>query len=107
MDKIDGGCPDRERGSKKRSWHDDRTVRQLVVRLNRIEGQVRGIKRMIEEEVYCDDVLNQIASVQSAINGVTRLLLEKHMKSCVKGQLFEGDERVLDELLKTISKIIR
>ena len=84
-----------------------RQVRQLVVRLNRIEGQVRGIKRMIEEEVYCDDVLNQIASVQSAINGVTRLLLEKHMKSCVKGQLFEGDERVLDELLNTISKIIR
>ena len=50
MDKMDGGCPDRGRGSKKRSWHDDKTVRQLVVRLNRIEGQVRGIKRMIEEE---------------------------------------------------------
>ncbi len=107
MDRADGGCPECEKGPKKRSWHDDKTVRQLVVRLNRIEGQVRGIKRMIAEEVYCDDVLNQIGSVQSAINGVTRLLLEKHMKSCVREQLFEGDEQVVDELLKTISKIIR
>lgn len=107
MDGRDGGCPECEKSPKKRSWHDDRAVRQLVVRLNRIEGQVRGIKRMIEEEVYCDDVLNQIASVQSAMDGVTRLLLEKHMKSCVREQLFEGDEQVIDEMLKTISKMIR
>ncbi|MGB4517212.1 MAG: metal-sensitive transcriptional regulator, partial [Dethiobacteria bacterium] len=76
-------------------------------RLNRIEGQVRGIKRMIEEDAYCDDVLNQISSVQSAIYGVAKLLLEKHMKSCVKEQLLEGDDQVIDELLKTIFKMIR
>lgn len=107
MDEPDQGAWRCHSGSRKRSWQDERTVQQLNVRLNRIEGQVRGIKRMIEENVYCDDVLNQIASVQSALGGVTGLLLEKHMKSCVREQLFGGDERVIDELLKTISRMIR
>ena len=62
MEEARSGCC----GGKKRSWHDQETVRQLVVRLNRIEGQVRGIRRMIEEDVYCDDVLNQTSSVRSA-----------------------------------------
>ncbi len=94
-------------GRKKRFWRDDQTVKQLVTRLNRIEGQVRGIKRMIEADAYCDDVLNQIASVQSAINGAAKLLLQKHMKFCIREQLLEGDETVLDEVLKTIYKLIR
>lgn len=93
--------------SKKKRWQDEQTVKQLVARLNRIEGQVRGIKRMIEEDAYCDDVLNQISSIQSALNGVAKLLLEKHMKSCVKDQLLDGDEQVIDEVLKTIFKMIR
>jgi DNA-binding FrmR family transcriptional regulator len=62
---------------------------------------------MIEEDAYCDDVLNQISSIQSALNGVAKLLLEKHMKSCVKDQLLDGDEQVIDEVLKTIFKMIR
>ena len=101
------GSPEGESGPRKRSWLDERAARQLVVRLNRIEGQVRGIRRMIEENGYCDDVLNQISSVQAALNGVTRLLLEKHMKACVKEQLSEGDDRVIDELLKTMFRIVR
>lgn len=60
---------------------------------------------MIEEGVYCDDVLNQIASTQSALNGVARLLLEKHIKSCIKVQLKAGDDEVINELMKTISKL--
>ncbi|CEO89852.1 metal-sensitive transcriptional regulator [Syntrophaceticus schinkii] len=93
--------------ARKKRWQDEQTVKQLVARLNRIEGQVRGIKRMIEEDAYCDDVLNQISSIQSALNGVAKLLLEKHMKSCVKDQLLDGDEQVIDEVLKTIFKMIR
>lgn len=98
------GC---EKNCRKRYWRDEKTVKQLAARLNRIEGQVRGIKKMIEEGVYCDDILNQIASVQSAIGGVSRLLLEKHVKFCIKDQLIEGDEEVIAELLKTVSKLIR
>ena len=62
MDKIKNRCLDCENSKKKRNWQDDKIVKQLVVRLNRIEGQVRGIKRVIEEDSYCDDVLNQISS---------------------------------------------
>jgi len=90
----------------KRSWDDERAVRELCSRLNRIEGQVRGIKKMIEEGIYCDNVLNQIASAQSAMNSVAKLLLEKHMKSCIKGQLQAGDDQVIDELTQTVFRLI-
>lgn len=89
------------------SHHDEKTIKELVNRMNRIEGQIRGIKGMMERHVYCDDVLNQISSAQSALNGVSRLLLERHMKSCVKEQLQNGDEQVIDEVLKTIFRMSR
>jgi CsoR family transcriptional regulator, copper-sensing transcriptional repressor len=89
------------------SHHDDKTIKELVTRMNRIEGQIRGIKGMIERHVYCDDVLNQISSAQSALDGASKLLLERHMKSCVKEQLQAGDEKVVDEVLKTIFRMIR
>jgi len=92
--------------NRSRSWHDQKAVQELSNRLNRIEGQIRGIKRMIEEGVYCDDVLNQIASAQSALNGVAKLLLEKHIKSCIKGRLKAGDDEVAGELTKTIARLI-
>lgn len=91
----------------RRSHHKEKTVRELVGRVNRIEGQVRGIKGMIEQHVYCDDILNQISSAQAALHGVARLLLEQHMKSCVKEQLQAGDEQVVNEVLKTIFKLIK
>lgn len=90
-----------------RSHHDEKTIRQLIARMNRIEGQVRGIKGMIERHVYCDDVLNQVSSAQSALDGVSKLLLEKHMKSCVKDRLATGDTQVVDEVLKTVFRMIR
>jgi len=93
--------------SRHRLWDDEKVVKEILVRLNRIEGQVRGIKRMVEEEAYCDDILNQIASIQSALYGVARLLLEKHMKSCVKEQILSGDERVIDEVLATIFRMMK
>ncbi|MCI1696947.1 MAG: metal-sensitive transcriptional regulator [Aneurinibacillus aneurinilyticus] len=79
----------------------------LTTRLNRIEGQIRGIKGMVEKDVYCDDILNQIAAVQSALNSVGRLLLEGHMKSCVIERIQEGDHDVIDELLKTMNKLMK
>lgn len=99
--------PDGVNGKDRTSPHDDKTIKTLVTRINRIEGQIRGIKGMIERHAYCDDVLNQISSAQSALDGVSRLLLEKHMKSCVKEQLEAGDEQVIDEVLQTIFRMIR
>jgi CsoR family transcriptional regulator, copper-sensing transcriptional repressor len=110
MVKAKVSCPHCQAGlgeGERQSHHDDKTIRELVSRVNRIEGQVRGIKGMIERRVYCDDILNQISSAQSALNGLARLLLEKHMKSCVTEQLQAGDTRVVDEVLKTIFKLAK
>lgn len=79
----------------------------MISRLNRIEGQVRGIKGMIEKDVYCDDILNQIAAVQSAMKSVSRLLLEGHMKSCLVNRIQSGEPEVIDELLQTIEKMMK
>jgi DNA-binding FrmR family transcriptional regulator len=108
--KLKASCPNCGNGAedgKRKSHHDEKTVQELMTRMNRIEGQVRGIRGMIERRVYCDDILNQMSSVQSALHGASQLLLEKHMKSCVTEQLQSGDGQVVDELLKTIFKLIK
>src|SRR6478609_884347 len=81
-------CSHDEAGRK--SHHSDKVKSSLISRLNRIEGQVRGIKGLIEKDTYCDDVLNQIAAVQSALNGVGKLLLEHHLNSCVIDRIQQG-----------------
>jgi len=91
----------------RKSHHSDKLKTNLISRLNRIEGQVRGIKGMIEKDTYCDDVLNQISAIQAALSGVGKLLLEGHMKTCVTERLQEGDKEVIDELLVTIHKLMK
>ncbi|RAV16462.1 metal-sensitive transcriptional regulator [Paenibacillus contaminans] len=91
----------------RKSHHSERTKATLVARLNRIEGQIRGVKGMIEKDTYCDDVLNQISAIQAALNGVGKLLLEGHMRSCVIERIQEGDNAVIDELLKTVNKLLK
>ncbi|OXS61118.1 CsoR family transcriptional regulator [Cohnella sp. CIP 111063] len=93
--------------SVRKSHHSDKVKNSLVSRLNRIEGQVRGLKGLIEKDTYCDDVLNQIASIQSALNGVGKLLFENHMKSCVVERIQEGDMDVINELMTTMNKMMK
>jgi DNA-binding FrmR family transcriptional regulator len=85
----------------------DTAKKDLIARLNRIEGQVREIKGMVEKDVYCDDVLNQVAAVHSAMNSVSRLLLNNHMKSCLVTRIQSGEVEVIDELLYTIEKMLK
>lgn len=92
---------------ERKSHHSDKVKNNLINRLNRIEGQVRGVKGLIEKDTYCDDVLNQIASIQAALNGVSKLLLEGHMRSCVIERIQEGDHDVIDELLTTMNKLMK
>ncbi len=93
--------------SERKSHHSDKTKQNLVTRLNRIEGQVRGIKGLIDRDTYCDDVITQIAATQAALNSVAKLLLEGHMKSCVLERIQEGDTAVLDEVLVTFQKLMK
>ncbi len=92
---------------QKNAHHSEEFKRRIRGRLNRIEGQVKAIQRMIDEDVYCDEVLNQVSSVKSALNGVGRSLLEAHMKSCVAEQIREGRDEVIDELLYTMNKLLK
>jgi len=93
--------------SERKSHHSDKTKQNLVSRLNRVEGQIRGIKGLIEKDTYCDDVITQIAATQAALNSVAKVLLEGHMKSCVLERIQEGDHEVVDELLTTIQRLIK
>ncbi|MEB3102319.1 metal-sensitive transcriptional regulator [Ferviditalea candida] len=104
---VGDSCHGQVEGSERKSHHSAKVKANLVARLNRIEGQVRGIKGMIEKDTYCDNVLNQIAAVQSALNSVGKLLLENHMKTCVVERIQEGDPEILDELLITVNKLMK
>lgn len=91
----------------RKSYHSDKVKTNLVTRLNRIEGQIRGIKGLIERDTYCDDVITQISATQSALNSVAKILLEGHMRSCVLERIQQGDSEVLDEVLVTIQRLLK
>lgn len=94
-------------GEPKIKHRNDGENKELLNRLSRIEGQVRGVKKMIEEERYCVDVLTQVSAIQSALNSFSKVLLSNHIKSCVVEDIQNGREEVVDELCSTIQKLMR
>lgn len=91
----------------KEAHHSEQIKKKITTRLNKIEGQIRGINRMVSEDTYCDNILNQISAVQSALKGVSKLLLEAHINSCVVDQIQAGETEVIDELMTTINKMLK
>lgn len=88
----------------------DRTLsetKNLIQRLNRIEGQIRGIRRMVEEEAYCIDILTQVSAASSALNSFTRELLTDHIKTCVTDDIKSGREDKVDELVRILPKLMK
>lgn len=81
--------------------------RDLVCRLNRIEGQVRGIKGMVERDAYCTDILVQVAAVNAALNSFNKVLLADHVKTCVIRDIREGKTETVDELLAVLRKLMK
>lgn len=94
-------------GGERKTKRDAQLKNTLAARLNRIEGQVRGIRGMIERDDYCDDVLNQIAAARAALDGVGRLVLENHLRGCLAERLRSGDDSIVDELIATVEKLMR
>lgn len=94
-------------GNVKKTERADKDKKKLVNRLSRIEGQIRGIKKMIENDAYCNDVLIQSAAVGAAINAFNRELLSNHIHSCVVRDIREGKDEVVDELMVTLQKLIK
>ncbi|MBO5998770.1 MAG: metal-sensing transcriptional repressor, partial [Lachnospiraceae bacterium] len=90
--------------------HKERTekeYRDLMNRLKRIEGQVRGIEKMLENNAYCTDILTQVQAVTSALNSFNRVLLSEHVKTCVADNIRSGNEEVVDELVDVLQKLMK
>ncbi len=85
----------------------EQEYKDLIHRLNRIEGQVRGIKGMVERDAYCTDILIQVAAANAALKSFNRVLLENHIKTCVTQDIREGREETVNELLAILQKLMK
>lgn len=84
---------------ERKTYRNDEDKRAITNRLNRIEGQIRGINNMVVEDRYCDEILIQLSAIDKSIKSLANYILEKHMKSCVKENIMNGNEAVLDEIV--------
>ena len=85
----------------------DEERKKLMNRLSRIEGQIRGIRGMLEKDAYCTDILTQSAAVNAAVNAFNRELLDSHIRGCVVRDIKEGKGEVIDELLVSLQKLMK
>ena len=81
--------------------------KRLINRLNRVEGQIRGIRGMVERSAYCPDILAQVAAANAALNAFAKELLSEHIRTCVIRDVREGKDETVDELLATLQKLMR
>lgn len=81
--------------------------RLLMNRLNRVEGQIRGIKKMLENDAYCPDILIQVSAANAALNSFSKELLSNHIHTCVVDDIKEGNEEVIDEVCKILQKLMK
>ena len=90
--------------TKMRSEED---YKRLIHRLNRIEGQVRGIRGMVEQSAYCTDILVQVSAVTAALNAFNRELLATHIRTCVSDDIRAGKDETVDELVSVLQKLMK
>jgi DNA-binding FrmR family transcriptional regulator len=91
----------------KTTVRDESLKTDLMTRLKRIEGQVKGVTRMVEQDVYCDNILHQISAIRAALDGVGRQVLENHLRGCLVDRIQAGENEVVDELLVTIKTLLK
>lgn len=100
---MEASCPHCAR-HKERSPEE---YKSLIHRLNRIEGQIRGIRGMVEAGAYCPDILIQSAAVNAAVNAFNKELLASHIRSCVADDIRQGRDEVIDELVSTLQRLMK
>ncbi|MGI6160622.1 MAG: metal-sensitive transcriptional regulator [Christensenellales bacterium] len=92
--------------NERKTVREEKLKAALVRRLSCVEGQVRGIKGMIEKDTYCEDVLNQITAAKAALTSVSKLVMENHIHGCLLDRIHEGDDGVVDELIRIIGRML-
>ena len=100
-------CASRAEAEARRTHRGPEDVRRLANRLSRVEGQVRGIRGMLEKDAYCVDILTQVMAVQAALNAFSRDILGNHIRGCVAEGIRAGDDEIIDELVLTVQKIMK
>ena len=93
--------------SHKTKVRDEAEYKKLVNRLNRIEGQIRGIKGMVENNAYCTDIITQVSAVNAALNSFNKELLATHIRTCVADDIRSGKDETVDDLLSTLQKLMK
>ena len=94
-------------GCHQKKERSEEELKKLTNRLNRIEGQIRGIRGMLERDAYCPDILAQAAAANAALNAFSRELLSSHIRSCVVNDVRAGNDGIVDELLDTLQKMMK
>jgi DNA-binding FrmR family transcriptional regulator len=94
-------------GGERKKLREDKEFSSLMNRLKRIEGQVRGVERMLEQDAYCPDILVQVSSINSALNSFNKELLASHIRTCVADDIRKGNDETIDELVKLLQKLMR
>lgn len=85
----------------------EQEYKDLITRLNRIEGQIRGIRGMVERSAYCTDILTQVSAANAALNSFTKVLLANHIKTCVAQDIRDGKDETIDELVSTLQRLMK
>ena len=85
----------------------DKEYKDLINRLSRIEGQVRGVRSMLENDAYCIDILTQVSAINAALNSFNKVLIANHIRTCVKENIQAGNDEVIDELVVTLQKLMK
>ena len=93
--------------SEKHTARSEEERKKLVNRLKRVEGQIRGIIRMLENDAYCNDILIQSAAVNAAVNAFNKELLANHIRTCVARDIRKGKDETIDELVATLQKLMK
>lgn len=93
--------------SHKTKERTEKEYKDLINRLSRIEGQVRGIRKMVESDCYCPDILVQVSAVNAALNSFNKVLLANHIRTCVADDIREGKDETIDELVLTLQKLMK
>lgn len=104
MEDTNNVCPGCSHKTKERS---EKEKRSMINRLSRIEGQVRGIRKMVENDTYCPDILIQVSAVNAALNSFNKVLLAEHIRTCVTEDIREGKEETIDELVVVLQKLMK
>ncbi len=85
----------------------DKEYKDLLNRLSRVEGQIRGIKRMVEEDCYCPDIMVQVAAANAALKSFNKVLLANHIRTCVVDDIRNGQDDTIEELIETLGKVMK